>query len=102
MTTVVNLNNDAYDVLIDRSTKWGNPYTNIKHKQTLAEFIVKTRKESIEKYKEYILSTPELLNCLPELKDKRLGCWCKPLECHGDVLVSLIDKSDLECMFYNH
>jgi hypothetical protein len=27
---------------------------------------------------------------LPELKDKILGCYCKPLACHGDVLVDLI------------
>jgi hypothetical protein len=23
---------------------------------------------------------------LHELKDKRLGCFCKPKACHGDVL----------------
>lgn len=26
-----------------------------------------------------------------KLKDKVLGCWCKPLSCHGDVLVELIE-----------
>ena len=26
------------------------------------------------------------------LKDKRLGCWCKPEPCHGDALVELVDE----------
>jgi len=27
---------------------------------------------------------------------KRLGCWCKPLPCHGDILKRLIEES-LKC-----
>jgi hypothetical protein len=26
-----------------------------------------------------------------ELKGKKLGCWCKPNACHGDVLAELAD-----------
>ncbi len=26
------------------------------------------------------------------MKDKTLGCWCKPLPCHGDVLAYLTGK----------
>lgn len=92
MTTVVHCKKDNYDVYIGRPSKWGNPYTHIKDKETQAEFIVSSRKESIEKYREYILSKPELLNDLCELKGKRLGCWCKPKSCHGDILVELINK----------
>jgi Domain of unknown function (DUF4326) len=44
-------------------------------------------------YREHILANPELLNQLHELKDKTLGCWCKPEKCHGDVLVELADKT---------
>jgi hypothetical protein len=57
---------------------------------------VKTRKESIEKYREYILNNPELLAKLPELKGKVLGCWCKEdnknVPCHGDVLIELLNQ----------
>ena len=89
-TKVVNINTDVCDVLIDRSTKWGNPYS---HKSgTLAKFRVKSRKEAIEKYREYILDTPELLNCLDELEGRVLGCHCYPKPCHGDVLVELINQ----------
>ena len=29
---------------------------------------------------------------LRALRGKRLGCWCKPLPCHGDVLVKLFKE----------
>ena len=95
-TTVVNCKKDEYDVLICRGTKWGNPYTHIKDKKTLALYIVSSRKEAIEKYREYILNKPELLKDLIELKGKRLGCYCKQknkkVSCHGDILVELIEE----------
>jgi hypothetical protein len=52
------------------------------------------REKAIEMYREYIMNKPELLELIPtELKDKTLGCWCKPKACHGDVLVKLADKN---------
>jgi hypothetical protein len=50
-----------------------------------------TRADVLHKYKEHILSSPDLLVLLPALKGKILGCWCKPAPCHGDVLVELIE-----------
>ena len=50
------------------------------------------RKQS-QLYREKLLTSPLLLSQLHELKDKKLGCWCKPDKCHGDVLVELIDES---------
>ena len=91
-TKVVHCKKDSYDVYIGRPSKWGNPFTHIKDKKTQAKFVVETRKESIENYREWILSQPELLKDLPELKGKVLGCWCKPKSCHGDILVELINK----------
>jgi len=29
---------------------------------------------------------------LQELEGKVLGCWCSPHECHGDVLVELLEE----------
>jgi hypothetical protein len=52
------------------------------------------REKAIEMYREYIMNKPELLALIPaELKDKRLGCWCAPLSCHGDVLAEIADKN---------
>ena len=84
-TKVVHLKRDPYDVRIDRTTKWGNPF-----------FIgvSGTREEVIEKYRLYIRSRPELLAALPELKGKVLGCWCAPKACHGHILAELADQED--------
>ena len=77
------------DVRIDRGTIWGNPYSHLPN--SAAKWRVATREEAIAKYREYILTRPDLLAKLGELKGKILGCWCKPKACHGDVLVELIN-----------
>ena len=54
------------------------------------------RDEVIKKYKEYILikieKEPELKNELILMKGKKLGCWCHPESCHGDILLELINS----------
>lgn len=86
---VVHCRKEKYDIYIGRPSKWGNPYS---HKDgTKAEFVVKTRKESIEKYEEYIRQS-RLMKDIDELEGKILGCWCKPKSCHGDVLVKLLEE----------
>ena len=95
MTTVVHCKKEKYDVYIGRPSKWGNPFTHIKDRKTKAEFVVATRKESIDKYREWILNQPELLKDLHELKDKTLGCWCKPLDCHGDVIIEYLEQHEI-------
>lgn len=90
MAIVVHCKKEKYDVYIGRPSKWGNPYS---HKEgTLAKYKVNTREEAIQKYREYILNNQDLLKDLHELKGKILGCWCKPLSCHGDVLAELVEK----------
>lgn len=87
---VVNKYKSDFDLYIGRGSKWGNPYS---HKQnTKAEYVVSSREEAINKYREYVLSNPDLLNSLHELQGKTLGCFCKPKPCHGDVLIELYDK----------
>lgn len=88
--SVVHFRKDPYDIYIGRGSKWGNPFS---HKDgTLAKFRVGSRKEAIEKYEEWIKAQPHLMESLHELKDKTLGCWCKPQSCHGDVLKKLADS----------
>jgi len=81
MTTVVHCKKERYDIYIGRPSQWGNPFSIGRDGD---------RAEVIRKYREWILTKPELLADLPTLKDKVLGCWCKPLTCHGDVLVELV------------
>jgi hypothetical protein len=95
-TRVINIKTlEPYDVYIGNfvrfhpekypQTKWGNPYSKYLKKYG--------RERVIEMHRKYIMNKPELLELIPiELKDKRLGCWCKPEACHGDVLAKLADK----------
>lgn len=85
VTTVVNKNDSKYDVDITRNNRlWGNPYIIGSDG---------TREEVIEKYSKYIdRLTKGFPNVLDELRGKTLGCVCKPLPCHGDVLVERLKK----------
>ncbi|SNW63019.1 hypothetical protein ORPV_1115 [Orpheovirus IHUMI-LCC2] len=51
-----------------------------------------TRDEVIQKYYNHIVSKPELISSLHELRGKRLGCWCKPNPCHGDILLYILQQ----------
>ena len=53
------------------------------------------QRRSYHQNREYVLNKPELLRQIPlELKGKTLGCWCKPLACHGDVLAEIADADN--------
>jgi hypothetical protein len=80
---VVNRRKESFDIYIGRPSKWGNPFEIGKDG---------IREEIIEKYRQWILAKPELLKQLPELYGKRLGCYCKPKACHGDVLKELAEE----------
>lgn len=89
-TTVVNSTTNSYDVYIGRPGIWGNPFRS---------GVDGTREEVIQMYKTWIMYSSEaedLRKQLHSLKGKRLGCWCKPKSCHGDVLVEIIESSILE------
>jgi len=81
MTEVVHCRRELFDVFIGRPSKWGNPYAIGRDG---------SRTQVIQKYRVWVMNQPQLMASLPELRDKILGCYCKPLACHGDVLVDLI------------
>jgi hypothetical protein len=82
--TVVHCKKEAYDVYIGRPSKWGNPFEIGKDG---------SRSEVISKYETFIRNSPELLQDVKSLKGLRLGCWCAPRPCHGDILVKLANES---------
>ena len=90
-TRVVNKYKEPYDVYIGKVVSGGNPFTHIADKKTKAGFVVSSRDEAIESYRDWLLKQPQLLKDLHELKGKTLGCSCKPKQCHGDVLVELVN-----------
>ncbi len=83
MNKVVHCKKDRYDIYIGRPSKWGNPFSIGKDG---------TREEVMQKYENYLLNNLNLMNSLYELKDKVLGCWCKPKICHGDILIKYIER----------
>jgi len=54
----------------------------------------RSREQSLQIYKQTLimkLESGELL--IESLHDaKRLGCWCKPEACHGDILKCLVEE----------
>ena len=60
-------------------SKWHNPFSG-------------DRNLSILKYRSYVRKMPHLLRDIGELDGKILVCWCKPLPCHGDVLIELLEQ----------
>ena len=85
MTTVHNKYKENYDIYIGRPTIFGNPYEIGKDGN---------REEVVKKYREYfnnrIQSDKGFLKQVLTLKGKRLGCFCKPNECHGDVICEFL------------
>ena len=78
---VVNIESEECDVFIGRPSKWGNPF-----KIGPANY---TREQALDMYKKWIVEQDDLLEQINELKDKTLGCYCKPEDCHGDTLLKL-------------
>ena len=95
-TKVVNLIKDEFDVYIGRGSKFGNPYTHIKNKNTKADYIVDSRVDSINMYEKWLDNQIEngqiTKHDIIELDGKILGCYCKPKSCHGDILSKKIDE----------
>lgn len=83
--SVVNVRTDTCDVYIGRPSKWGNPFVIGRDGN---------RTEVIDKYQEWLLSQPELVEeARAELPDMVLGCYCKPEACHGDILAWVVDEA---------
>jgi len=74
---------------IGRGSYWGNPYSMYEEGDS--------REEVIRKYK-YDFDYEKFLNKdkseVYKLEGKRLGCFCKPQSCHGDVLADFLNSWD--------
>ena len=77
---VVNLRKDKYTVYIGRGSIFGNPF----------RIGVNTREEVINLYKYYVKKKPKILKAIYNLpEDAVLGCYCKPKDCHGDIIIKI-------------
>ena len=89
-TLIVNLRHHPYDIYIGRAGHgqdgyFGNPFRSPTY----------LREEAIERFRAYFLRRVEtdshFRSRVLELRGKRLGCFCKPQACHGDVLAHWLD-----------
>ena len=69
----------------DKASIWANPYKVGKHGDI---------DEVLEKYEKYI--TEKIQNDdnydIETIRNKNLGCWCKPCKCHGDILQKILNS----------
>ena len=98
MTIVVNIRKEKFDIYIGRNKAgvipnppdhgcYGNPF-NLKYY---------TREESLRLYREYFNARIDADHVFRDaillLRGKILGCFCKPLDCHGDVIVEWLNNN---------
>ena len=105
-TRVVNCKHESYDIYIGRSSSRYLPPEFGNYRYHFGNpFILKrdgNRKTVIDKFekwirgKEYQVVEPKrrkwILENLCRLRNKKLGCFCSPKPCHGDVYIKLIEK----------
>lgn len=82
---VVNINlGQEFDVYIGRGSKFGN-------KHRISRYC--TREQAIARYKVDFykkLEDPKFKRAVLKLQGKRLGCFCWPKPCHGNVIVEYL------------
>lgn len=86
MTSLVNIKKVSCDVFIGRPSAFGNPFKI---------GIDGTRKDVISKYRKWFynkLTNKFFCNSVLSLKDKTLGCYCKPKPCHGDIIIEFLEN----------
>lgn len=99
--TRVSPRGDTYDVYIGRRCTMGG--YNLPESIWHNPFSVKSCNGSVHLavwlFVRHLASNPSLLARLrDDLRGKRLGCWCKPRRCHGDVLAVLANAPDYGAM----
>jgi len=91
-TKVVHCNKDSYDILIDRTTMWGNPFKIGKdgdRTDVIVKFDLWLNGKDFVDFKQPKLQ--KILNNIDQLDGQTIACWCKPRECHGDIYVKFIE-----------
>jgi Domain of unknown function (DUF4326) len=93
-TVVVNIYKEQFDAYIGRAGRgedgyFGNPFR-------MGNEI--SREDAVQKFQEYfterIEKDSEFRRRVLALKGRRLGCFCKPKACHGDVIADWLNKME--------
>lgn len=99
MTEVINIRNgDKFDAYIGRAGHNQDGYYGNPHIIGYCPLCRRThdREDSLKEYKIYFykrLEEDEVFKIgVKLLKDNTLGCFCKPLPCHGDIIKEYLDN----------
>ena len=95
MIEIMNLKKDKpkydYDIVIDRSSEYGNPF--IMKNKSYTE-----RKRVCSLFEEYIETDTwktklnKLLKIYKKYGKLRLFCWCYPKKCHGNTIKRKLEE----------
>jgi hypothetical protein len=88
---------------IYRGTVLGNPFTYDGKRSSLARLSFRTKEEALSAYEEYFkrmyemdiefkMAVDEIYEKYKNGEDIYLGCFCKPLSCHGDIIAKELQK----------
>ena len=88
-TIVVNLYKESFDVYIGRAGKgqngyFGNPFSGPNREANVKQFHTY--------FHERIKTDDEFRRRVMKLRGKRLGCFCAPNPCHGDVIADYLNS----------
>jgi len=93
---VAHCKRDEYDVLVDRSTEWGNPKRlsdfDGGRARCLAAYLTWLTARSISVYDPQYSDEYDQVwvrSHVRDLRGKTLACWCAPRLCHGHVLAAM-------------
>jgi len=91
-TRVVHCKKSAYDVYIGRPSQFGNPFPldNPGDKRERAAVIDQYRVY----FEQRVSEDGEFRAAVARLRGLRLGCWCAPRPCHGDVIAAWLDSTE--------
>lgn len=96
---IVHVNSGKHTIYIGRSLgiwRFGNPFEicrSVNREQAIQRFEIWLRNGITFGEKN---ATPKrrrwMLNNLHLLREQKLGCWCAPRDCHGRVLLELLNE----------
>ena len=96
--------------LIHRPFIFSNPFTHIKDKKTKAKYVVSSREEAIDLYRDYfdtmLLTSPKfkeewdkMYEAYKTFDEIYIGCYRSTTEpCHGDVIIEKLKRRSIKEM----
>jgi len=101
MTKIINIKSgDKFDTYIGRAGRGNDGYYGNPHNIGYCELChrIHDREDSLREYKIYfdkkIKEDDAFQTGIKLLKDRTLGCFCKPENCHGDIIKEYLDNLD--------